>query len=187
MIPITKPLANQLRLLAGRLGVSVPNITEEAIKQVIRADTLNTTVKDAVDALHMAQIHRGAGLINFQRNAFKDLIKHLYNENPDELLDLWHNSGSWYAAYLSTKINSDFFNFFERDLLVSWNLDEAEIKVEDVAVYVRLTSFGMSHDITGLLVMYTKGFFKELGYQVTNEDILPGLISFRFLMKTKHN
>jgi len=185
LIPIPKPLANQLRLLAGRLGVSVINITEEAIEQVLRADTLGSNVKYAVDILHMAQVHRGAGLINFQRTGILDLIKRLYEEDSESLLELWYRSGRWYAAYLSNRLNGDFFSFFEQDLLVSWNLDESEIQVEDVVVNVRLTSFGMSGEFTELLVGYTKGFFEELGYVVSEEDILPGLVSFKFIKKMK--
>ena len=185
LIPIPKPLANQLRLLAGRLGVSVASLTEEALAQVLRADTLGSNVKDAVDILHMAQVHRGAGLINFQRTGVRDLIKRLYNEDTEGLLELWYRSGRWYAAYLSNRLNGDFFNFFEQDLLVSWNLDESEILVEDVVVNVRLTSFGMSREFTDLLVVYTKGFFDELGYVVSEEDVLPGLVSFKFIKKMK--
>lgn len=183
LIPIPKPLANQLYLLAGRLGVSVSSITQEALEQVLRADTLGSNLKQAVDVLHMAQVHRGAGLINFQRTGIKDLIKRLYEEDTDSLLELWYRSGRWYAAYLSNRLNGDFFAFFEQDLLASWNLDESEIVTEDVIVNVRLTSFGMSYEFTELLVMYTKGFFEEIGYSVSHEDVLPGLISFKFLKK----
>ena len=185
LIPITKPLANQLRLLAGRLGVSVTSLTEEALEQVLRADTLGSNVKGAVDILHMAQVHRGAGLIIFQRAGVSDLFKRLYDEDSEGLLNLWYRSGRWYAAYLSNRLNGDFFNFFEQDLLVSWNLDESEILVEDVVVYVRLTSFGMSREFTDLLVLYTRGFFEELGYVVSEEDVLPGLVSIKFIKKLK--
>ena len=185
LIPVPKLLANQLRLLAGRLGVSVSSITEEALEQVLRADSMDSSLKQAVDLLHMTQVHRGAGLINFQRTAFKDLLKSVYSEDPDVLIDLWYNSGRWYAAYLSNRLNGDFFDFFKQDLLVSWNLDESDIDVKDVQVDVRLTSFGMSNEFTDLLVMYTKGFFEELDYNVSEEDVLPGLISLKFLKKLK--
>lgn len=185
LILVSKSLANQLRLMAGRLGVSVSSITEEALEQVLRADTLGSSVKDAVDVLHMSQVHRGAGLINFQRTGVKDLIKQLYEEDAESLLKLWNSSGRWYAAYLSNRLNGDFFSFFEKDLLVSWNLDESEISIEDVAVSVRLTSFGMDKEFTDLLVVYTKGFFEELGYAVSSEDVLPGLVSFHFIKKMK--
>ena len=185
LIPVPKPLANQLRLLAGRMGVSLSSITTEALEQVLRADELDSSVKDAVDILHMAQVHKGAGLINFQRAGVKDLIKQLYDDDPENLLDIWFRSGKWYAAYLSNKLNGDFFKFVEQDLLVSWNLDESKIYVEDVVIIVRLTSFGMSREFTELLVVYTKGFFEELGYVVSDEDVLSGLISFKFIRKLK--
>ena len=183
LIPVPKPLANQLRLLAGRLGVSVSSLTEEAIEQVLRANTFGSSVKAAVDSLHMSQVHRGAGLIKLQRTGIRNLINRLYNEDSEGLLELWYRSGQWYAAYLSNKINSDIWQFIEKDLKVSWNLDESEVKSEDVIVNVRLTSFGMDPEFTDLLVMYTKGFFKELGYTASHEDVLPGLVSFKFLKK----
>ena len=185
LISVPSELANQLRLLAGRMGVSVSSITTEALMQVLRADELDSSVKDAVDILHMAQVHKGAGLVNFQRAGVKDLIKRLFDEDSEGLLNTWYRSGRWYAAYLSNRLNGDFFRFFEQDLLVSWNLDESEIAVEDVVVDVRLTSFGMSHEFTELLVVYTKGFFEELGYMVSSEDVLSGLVSFKFIKKLK--
>jgi len=185
LIPVPSELANQLRLLAGRMGVSVSSITTEALEQVLRADELESSVKDAVDILHMAQVHKGAGLVIFQRAGVKDLIKRLYDEDSEGLLTIWYRSGRWYAAYLSNRLNGGVFNFFEQDLLVSWNLDESEIRVEDFVVDVRLTSFGMSPEFTELLVVYTKGFFEELGYMVSSEDVLSGLVSFKFIKKLK--
>lgn len=185
LIPAPRVVVDQLRLMAGRLGVSVSSITTEALMQVLRADELGVSVKDAVDMLHMSQVHRGAGLINFQQAGFKDLIKRLYREDSEPLLELWYRSGRWYAAYLSNRINEDLLGFFEQDLLVSWNLDESEITVEDVVIEVRLTSFGMDLELTELLVVYTKGFFEELEYGVMDEDVLPGLVSFKYMKKYK--
>ena len=133
----------------------------------------------------MSQVHRGAGLINFQRAGFKDLIKQLYTRDSEDLNQLWYRSGRWYAAYLSTKINRDFFSFLDKDLIISWNLDDAEIITKDLSVSLRLTSFGMSLEFTNLLLMYTKGLFEELEYVSTHEDVLPGLIFLQFLKKMR--
>ena len=43
----------------------------------------------------------------------------------------------------------------------------------------------MSREFTELLVVYTKGFFEELGYSVSEEDVLSGLVSFKFIKKLK--
>jgi len=182
-ISISKPLANQLKLLAGRLGVSVSALSTEAIEQLLRANEMNSTIKEAVDILYMSQIHQNAGVINFQRAEVKELFKKLFAEDPENLLETWHRSGKWYAAYLSNIIKGDFFNYLQEDLRTSWNLDESHILVKDVLAIVRLTSFGMSYEFTELLVMYTKGLFEELGYSLSSQDILPGLIYLEFFEK----
>jgi hypothetical protein len=183
LIAIPKPLANELYLVAGRLGTNVPNFATEALTQALRVEQLGSDLKEAVDLFHMNQIHRGAGLVLFQRVGFNELLSKLYLNDPEKILDLWYSSGRWYSAYLSVKLNADILVYLEKDLLISWNLDESEIQAEDVVVTVRLTSFGMSRLFTDLLVMYTRGVFEELGYEISDEDVLPGLISFRFLKR----
>ena len=187
LIAVPKPLANQIYLVTGRLGTNVPSFTTEALTQALRVEQLGSDLKTAVDLFHMNQIHRGAGLILFQRAGFKELLVNLFSEDPEKILKLWYSSGRWYSAYLAVKLNSDILGHLEKDLLISWNLDEAKIQVEDVIVNVRLTSFGMSSMFTDLLVMYTKGIFEELGYYVSDKDILPGLISLKFLKQRNQN
>jgi hypothetical protein len=187
LIPIPKPLANEAYLVTGRLGTNVANFATEALTQALRVEKLGSNLKEAVDLFHMNQIHRGAGLVLFQRADFKELITKLYLEDPEKILELWYSSGRWYSAYLSLKLNTDILGYLEKDLLISWNLDESNIQVEDVLVNVRLTSFGMSQIFTDLLVMYTRGIFEEIGYAVSEEDVLPGLISLRFMKKLNQN
>jgi hypothetical protein len=187
LIPVPKPLANQLYLVTGRLGTNVGSFATEALTQALRVLELGSDLKEAVDLFHMNQIHRGAGLVIFQRAGFKELITNLYLEDPEKILELWYSSGRWYSAYLSVKLNADILGYLEKDLLISWNLDESQIQVEDVLINVRLTSFGMSSMFTDLLVMYTRGIFEELGYELSDEDVLPGLISIRFIKKRTQN
>ncbi len=80
-------------------------------------------------------------------------------------------------------ILNSILTFLEHDLKISWNLDEVKIVEEDVMVHFRFTSFNMTENVTQLLVLYTRGLFDELGYSVNEEDVLPGLVSFRFIKK----
>ena len=52
-------------------------------------------------------------------------------------------------------------------------------------VELRATCFNMSTTLTDLLVLYTKGVFDGLGYSVNEEDVLPGLVSLKFLKTLK--
>ena len=187
LIPVPRPLADHLRLVTGRLGTNISNFATDALEQALRAEQLGSDLKETVDLYHMNQIQRGAGMVFFQRAGFKGLLTKLFKNDRETLLELWYNSGRWYSAYLSARLNQEVLSFLEKDLLVSWNLDESEILTKDVLVSIRLTSFGMSTQFTDLLVVYTKGIFEELGYDVSSEDILPGLISMKFLKKMKQN
>jgi len=181
LIPVPKELADRFKVLAGRLGVSVSSLASEVLEEALRVDKLGYSVRDAVDVLSLALVHRGAGLVCFQRRGLVELIQRLYEEDQDGLRDLWYRAGRWYAAYLSSRLDEQIFGFFERDMRLSWCLDESMVRVEDVVVYVRFTSFGMSDAFTDLLVVYSHGFFEWLGYSVVEEEVLPGLVSLRFI------
>ena len=187
LIPVPRPLADQLRLVTGRLGTNVSSFTANALKQALRAEQLGSGLKEAVDLYQMNKIQRGAGMIFFQRTGLMDLLSNLVIEDREKLLETWYSSGRWYAAFLSARLDQDILEFLEKELLISWNLDESEIITKDVMVYVRLTSFGMSAQFTDLLVVYTKGIFDELGYAVSEQDVLPGLISINFLKQINKN
>ena len=183
-IVVPAEIANQLRIVSGRLGSSAVSYAEEVFTQAFRVDEMGSNLEDAVDTYRLITVQRGAGSIFVNRARFKELIERLYREDAEELSSLWYESGRWYGAYLLTKLNGEsIFGFLEKDLLVTWNLDEAEIREEDVIVFVRCTSFGMSRELTDLLVHYLVGLMEELGYSENDRDVLRGLVIMKFLKK----
>jgi len=183
-IVVPAEISNRLRLVSGRLGSSAVNYAEEVFTQAFRVDEMGSSLEEAVDTYRLVTVQRGAGSIFVNRARFKELVERLYLEDAEELSGIWYESGSWYGAYLLTKLNvENIFGFLEKDLLVTWNLDEAEIKQQDVLVSVRCTSFGMSMELTDLLVHYLVGLMEELGYTENDRDVLRGLVIMKFLKK----
>ncbi len=183
-IVVPAEIANQLRLVSGRLGSSVGGYAEEVFTQAFRVDEMGSSLKEAVDTYRLVTVQRGAGSIFVNRARFKELVERLYLEDPEELSGIWYESGKWYGAYLLTKLNGEsIFGFLEKDLLITWNLDEAEIMQQDVLVSIRCTSFGMSRELTDLLVHYLIGLMEELGYSENDRDVLRGLVIMKFLKK----
>ena len=187
LIPVPTSLADQLRIVTRRLGTNVSNFTTTSLEQALRAEQLGSDLKEAVDLYQMNEIQRGAGMVFFQRAVFSELLSILFENEREKILETWYRSGRWYSAYLSARLHQDVLEYLEKDLLISWNLDESELIIKDVMVNVRLASFGMSTQYTDLLVVYTKGIFDELGYDASDEDVLPGLISIKFLKKMNKN
>ena len=185
-IVVPRVFANQVRLLANRLGVSVTDFAVEALTQAMRVHDLGSDIQEAVDTYHLNDIQRGAGNMMVTRTVFSEVIKRLYDTDGDELHKLWYDQGKWYGAYLKAKLGGDqVLSFFEKDLMVSWNLDEAEVLQKDLMVSVRCVSFGMTETFTELMVSYIKGVFEELGFNENERDVLRGLVSLKFLGKLK--
>ena len=183
-IVVPAEIANQLRIVSGRRGSSAVSYAEEVFTQAFRVDEMGSRLEEAVDTYRLVTVQRGAGSIFVNRARFKELVERLYREDAGELSSIWYESGRWYGAYLLTKLNGEgIFGFLEKDLLVTWNLDEAEIRQEDVLVFVRCTSFGMSRELTDLLVHYLVGLMDELGYIENDRDVLRGLVIMKFLKK----
>lgn len=182
LIKVPKALANQLKLVAGRLGTNTSEFATEALTQALRVDDMGSNLENAVDMFELVIVHKGAGFVNIPRTSLSHYLKTMAENDPETEWSRWLEAGKWYAAYLSSKMPSEkILGFLEDDLKVFWNLDETEIKEEDVMVYFRACSFNMSTDVTKMLGLYTKGIFQELGYSVNEEDILQGLVSFKFL------
>jgi len=183
-IVVPRQLADQLRLVTARLGTSVSDFSVEALNQALRVQEMGSNLKEAVDLYQISGVQRGAGNIQVTRGVLRGIIQRLYEEDKEELLRVWGDHGRWYGAYLKAKMGGGaLLGFLEKDLLVSWNLDEAEITQQDLMVSVRLVSFGMSVEFTDLLVSYVLGLMEELGFSESERDILRGLVSLKLLGK----
>lgn len=182
LIKVPKALAAQVRLVAGRLGTGLSDYATNALLQALRIEDMGSNLEEAVDTFQMVEVHRGAGLVNLPRNSLTRIVSMLPDDAVAVLQEGSLEAGRWYASYLSSKLPPDsILSFLQSDLRISWNLDEVEIVEEDVLVHFRATSFNMSGDITELFVLYTRGVFEEWGYSVNDEDVLPGLVSFKFI------
>jgi len=184
LIKVPKALAAQVKLVTGRIGTNVSEYTTDALSQALRIEDMDSNLEEAVDTFQMVQVHKGAGLVNLPRNSLTRIVSLL----PDEAVAMFQEgsleAGRWYAAYLSSKLSPEsILTFLQSDLRISWNLDEVEIVKEDVLIHFRATSFNMPMSVTELFVLYTRGVFEELGYSINEEDVLPGLISFKFIKR----
>ncbi len=182
LVKIPKALATQAKLIAGRLGKGLSEYTEVALSQALRVEDMGSNLEEAVDTFQVVNVHKGAGLVNLPRNSLTRIISMLPDDAVAVLQEGSLEAGRWYGAYISSKLATEsILSFLHNDLMISWNLDEVEIIEEDVLVHFRATSFNMSRDVTDLFVLYTRGVFEELGYSVNDKDVLPGLVSFKFI------
>ncbi|MCW4049832.1 MAG: hypothetical protein NWE89_08860 [Candidatus Bathyarchaeota archaeon] len=185
-IVVPKRLADRVKLVSGRLGGSVTDYAIEVFTQALRVDEMGSNLKEAVDVYHLVTVQQGAGKINVTKANMGEILSKLSSDKEGVLSQIWYESGKWYGAYLSVKLkDEDILGFLETDLLLTWNLDEVEIRKQDLMVTIRCTSFTMSMELTDLLVNYLVGLMEELGFIENERDVLRGLVTLKFLGQLK--
>jgi len=181
LIVVPSRLVERLRAVAARQGVHLSRYAAEALEQALRAEGLGTSLREAVDLYRLVEIQRGAGAVQISRSSLEQLVGELYPGNGEELRRIWREAGRWYGEYLRTKLNDDgVLGFFEKALLVSWDLDEVEVRDDGGAVTVRCTSFMMPLEVTELLISYISGVMSSLGYEELDRDYLRGMATLRY-------
>lgn len=180
LIVVPSQLVQSLRVIAGNHGVSLSDFTAKALEQALRADKMGASLEEAVNLFWLHEVQRGSGAIQIPRSNLNTIISQLYQNHEKELLEVWDKAGRWYGEYLNTRLGDDALSFFEKALMVSWNLDEVELKTDGLMVSLRFTSFMMPIQLTELLIRYISGTMAALGYEMMREDHLRGLANMYY-------
>lgn len=180
LISLPEELVEKLNTIAISKGVSLEYLAENALEQSLRADEMGVTLDKTVDTYNLLQIQRGSGNIQIPRSRLATVMKGLIQKNKRELLDAWADTGRWYGAYLYALLGEGAVDFLERDLLISWNLDEVNVKNDELNVDIKFASFVIPDELTQLLISYIKGVMTALGYEIYEEESLRGLATLRF-------
>ena len=183
LIVVPSHLVDRLRAVAGRHGILLSSYTAEVLEEAIRVEELGASLREAVDLYKLMQIQSGANAVHIGRSSLDYLIRELYPTKGEELRKIWYESGRWYGAYLRTKLkDDDVLGFFEKVLLVSWDLDEVEIRNVDGEITLRCTSFTMSLESTELVISYISGAMSSLGYEELSKDYVRGIATVQYII-----
>jgi hypothetical protein len=174
-------LVDRLKEIATRQGVSLSSFAAESLEQALRANEMDASLSDAVDAYRLSEIQRNAGMVDVPRSSLNHLVKRLYAKKGEELRRVWGEAGRWYGEYLRAKLQpGEALGFLEKELLVAWNLDEAEIRESETEVAVRWVSFTMTEKFTELLLSYLSAVMEALGYREVERDSLRGMATLKY-------
>jgi hypothetical protein len=174
-------LVDRLRAIATRQGVSLSSFAVDSLEQALRVDEMDASLSDAVDAYRLSEIQRGAGMVDVPRSSLNHLIEKLYPKKGEDLKRVWGEAGRWYGEYLRAKLKpEETLGLLEKELLVAWNLDEAEIRGGETEVAVRWVSFTMTAEFTELLLSYLSAVMDALGYREVGRDSLRGMATLKY-------
>jgi hypothetical protein len=180
LVLLPTDLVNKLRLIAGRQGISISDFAADALRQTAEIEETGVPLIDVIDLYKLHETQRKSGSIYVPRSNLNEMIMELYRANKEELIEKWNKAGRWYGEYLQARLGGEALSFLEKSLLVSWNLDEVEIKHDGFMGELKFVSFAMAKELTELLISYVTGVISAFGYEATGEEHLRGLATIYF-------
>ena len=179
-LSLPEELISRLQKAASRKGLSLTAYSEENLEEALKAEDNGVPLAEAIQSYRILRIQLAAGAIQVPRQKLEAVVKSLYSADKEATLTDWNESGKWYGEYLRTLFGENAIDVIGGALKISWNLDEVELRHDEMKVKLRLVSFALSSEVTELLVSYITGVMASLGYEKTGGEFIAGLVKLNF-------
>ena len=188
LVSLPVELVDRLQRAASRKGLSLTAYSAENLEEALRAEDNGVPLDEAVESYRILRVQLAAGAIQVPRRSLDAVVKVLFSADKEAALSDWAEAGKWYGEYLRTLFGEGAIEMVGGVLKVSWNLDEVEMRREEMKAELRFASFALSEDVTELLVSYIAGVMGSLGYERRGGEFVRGLakLSFERVFRTSN-
>lgn len=180
LLSLPEELVERLQRAASRRGLSLTAYSEENLEEALKAEDNGVPLNEAIESYRILRVQLAAGAIQVPRQRLEAVVKSLYSTDKEATLTDWNESGKWYGEYLRTLFGENAIEVIGGALKVSWNLDEVELRHDEMKAELRFASFSLSAEVTELLVNYVTGVMGSLGYKKRNGVFIRGLAKLNF-------
>jgi len=188
LVSLPVELVERLQRAASRKGLSLTAYSAENLEEALRAEDNGVPLDEAVESYRILRVQLASGAIQVPRRSLDAVVKVLFSADKEAALSDWAEAGEWYGEYLRTLFGEGAIEMVGGVLKVSWNLDEVEMRREEMKAELRFASFALSEDVTELLVSYIAGVMGSLGYERRGGEFVRGLakLSFERVFRTSN-
>ncbi|MBS7609654.1 hypothetical protein KEJ19_03665 [Candidatus Bathyarchaeota archaeon] len=184
-IPVRGDLLSKIIEISNREGKTVFGLTNEVLEQAIRAYELKTTLSDIVETFSLIKMEREMGAIIISSEVLNYLIARLYAQEKENLQEVWRRYGQWIGKYIIAKFHDQDPMEVLSKLLRScaWDVTDVSVSRDGEGVKVRCLAPYLPSENTELFSKYLEGIMDSLGYCVSKNDTLRGIILLEFRRK----
>jgi hypothetical protein len=180
VLSLPEELVYRLQRAASRKGLSLTAYSEENLEEALKADENGVPLDEAIESYRILRVQLASGAVQVPRQRLDAVMKNLFASDKEATLSDWTDAGQWFGAYLQTLFGENAIEVVGGVLKVSWNLDEVEMRRDEMNAELRLASFTLSEELTELLVIYCTGVMESLGYEKRNGEFVRGLAKLSF-------
>ena len=180
LISLPEELVDRLQRAASRKGLSLTAYSAENLEEALNAEDNGVPLDEAIESYRILRVQLAAGAVQVPRQRLDTVVKSLFASDKEATLSDWVEAGKWYGEYLRTLFGENAIEVIGGALKISWNLDEVDMRHDEMKAELRLASFSLSEEVTELLVSYVVGVMGSLGYERREEAFIRGLAKLSF-------
>lgn len=180
LLSLPEELVDRLQRAASRKGLSLTAYSEENLEEALKAEDNGVPLDEAIESYRILRVQLAAGAVQVPRRRLDTVVKSLFASDKEATLSDWAEAGKWYGEYLRTLFGENAIEVIGGALKISWNLDEVDMRHDEMKAELRLASFSLSEEVTELLVSYIAGVMGSLGYERREGEFIKGLVKLSF-------
>jgi len=180
LLSLPEELVDRLQRAASRKGLSLTAYSAENLEEALKAEDNGVSLDEAIESYRILRVQLASGAVQVPRQRLDTVVKNLFASDKEATISDWAEAGKWYGSYLRTLFGEDAIEVIGGVLKVSWNLDEVEMRQDEMEAELRLASFALSEEVTELLVSYITGVMGSLGYERRGGEFIGGLAKLSF-------
>jgi len=180
-------LLSKLNEIAKLNGKSLYETVNEIFELTIHANSKGIMLKDAIAEQGILNKAKDKGMILALESLWFDMADICNGASKSEALKAWNAAGTWFARrYAAEGILDPFQGFKEDLLLLTWGVPELALHKKGNEVQIRVISPKFSEIYSQLLSSFMEGALDELGYQISDKEILRGSLRINAFSKKMH-
>ncbi|MCX8178153.1 MAG: hypothetical protein N3F10_07695 [Candidatus Bathyarchaeota archaeon] len=173
MLAAREDLVDRVSEIARRKG-TLYEFVNDVLQEAIRADSMGTTIKEALDEVGLIKMAKDSGFILVPERLWYEVVERL-GARSSWIKNLWHETGAWYAKFYGSPER-----FAEFIRILFWDLVDFSISRVDGGFAVKCLCPKFNINLAELFSIFLEGAYEAFGLHVMKRDVSRGVIYMEF-------
>ncbi len=187
MLAVREDLANRLSQMAGRKGLTLYALVNEALTSFLKIEDAGHTTREVMEVTRVLEAARNMGFLLCPEDLWYETVALAHREAGKGVSEGWFEAGARCAKFYSIRGGDDPLTSFKGDLrsLTSnaSNLTLHESEEGDVLL-VRCINKRFSASYASLYGHFLEGAFSNFGYNCLQRDVAKGALRLKLARRS---
>jgi hypothetical protein len=180
MLAAQEDIASKIVDLAQKKNMTVYQTVNDILEQALRVEELGLPLQQVIDEREMLERAKETGVTFTIEHLFYEAMEIAYQENPEEIKELWREIGKWYGNLFKMKFEDPLKALEDALQLLTLGTPEYSIELSKIWINISLVGEKFTKGYSELFGIFIAEIMSIFGYPLYENEIEKGLIRLRF-------